>query len=265
MINSLFSIVIPTYNRKHCISGCINSIISQCFKEVEIIVVDDASTDNTSDLIQEFISNHSNIKYLKLSINSGTNIAKNEGASLAKGEYLVFLDSDDRLLNNDSLLDIKLKLETFKYPSIAMFSCIDLDGNLLSNNPNFEGILDFQNYFKGKIKGEYLPIVQAQLFNKFKFDPLIRGGEHMLWQKLTLENSFIFISSLVVRLYDNKGLDRMSFKNQLQIDRILKVYKRDLKTNYRNYLKYNLRGMFLTGLKIVFYQIQSSFLNFFYK
>lgn len=263
MQNNFFSVIIPTYNRKHCISNSINSVLSQTFKEVEIIVIDDASTDGTFDLINDFVSVNNNIKYIRLELNSGTNIAKNEGARIANGEYLVFLDSDDCLINNDSLFQIKSKLKEFNFPSLAMFSCIDFDGKSLSSNPFFEGILDFSSYFKGTIGGEYLPIVQSNIFNNFKFDCSIRGGEHLLWQKIVFNTNQILISSLVVRLYDNRGLDRMSHKNMNQVQRILDVYKKDIIINFNSYLKYNKLGMLLISLKIIFYQVQIFVFNLF--
>jgi glycosyltransferase involved in cell wall biosynthesis len=256
MQNNFFSIIIPTYNRKHCIANSISSVISQTFKDVEIIVIDDASSDGTVDLINDFISGNNSIKYLRLEKNSGTNIAKNEGARIANGEYLVFLDSDDCLINNNSLFQINSKLAEFNFPSLEMFSCIDLDGKSLSNNPLFEGVLDFSSYFKGFIVGEYLPIVQSDIFKNHMFDSSIRGGEHLLWQKIVLNTNQILISSLVVRLYDNRGLDRMSHKNLIQIQRILDVYEKDIIINFNSYLKYNILGMLLTSLKIVFYKVQ---------
>jgi hypothetical protein len=59
-----------------------------------------------------------------------------------------------------------------------------------------------------------------------------------------------------VRLYDNRGLDRMSHKNLIQIQRILDVYEKDIIINFNSYLKYNILGMLLTSLKIVFYKVQ---------
>jgi glycosyltransferase involved in cell wall biosynthesis len=263
MQNNFFSVVIPTFNRRHCISNSINSVINQRFKDFEIIVIDDASTDGTVEIIDEFIIRYSNIKYLRLSINSGTNIAKNEGARLSNGKYLVFLDSDDVLINIDSLSQIKTKLEEFEFPDLAMFSCIDFDGKSLSSNPSFEGILNFRSYFKGQIVGEYLPIVQSTTFNEFKFDHSMRGGEHLLWQKIVFKTNVILISSLVVRLYDNKGLDRMSHKNITQVNRILEVYKKDIVININSYLRYNISGMFLTFSKIMYYQVQICYVKLF--
>ena len=87
-----FSIVIPSYNRATKIPGAIRSILAQSFKDFEIIVIDDGSSDNTEAVVQSF--NRANIHYLKTD-NFGVAHARNQGILKAKGQYVGFLDSDD--------------------------------------------------------------------------------------------------------------------------------------------------------------------------
>lgn len=93
----LFSVIIPTFNRASLLSRAINSVLSQSFTDYEIIIVDDGSTDETKSIIDLKFKSSVHYVYQK---NSGVCSARNHGAKLAIGEYLIFLDSDDWLSNN---------------------------------------------------------------------------------------------------------------------------------------------------------------------
>lgn len=94
MESKLFSIVIPAYNREKTIERSINSALNQTYDNVEVIVVDDGSVDNTKEVVNKYIPR---IKYIYQE-NSGAQRARNNGLLHAKGEFILFLDSDDELL-----------------------------------------------------------------------------------------------------------------------------------------------------------------------
>jgi glycosyltransferase involved in cell wall biosynthesis len=102
--NNLVTVVIPTYNRAHTILRAINSVLAQSYINIEIIVVDDGSTDETEVLLSELIQ-HKKLTYLKTE-NSGVAAARNYGVSNSTGYYLTFLDSDDEWLPNKLELQI---------------------------------------------------------------------------------------------------------------------------------------------------------------
>jgi len=91
---SVVSVIIPTYNRaKDCLSS-VRSVLGQTYANVEIIVIDDGSTDETSESLFSF--DH-RIKYIRQE-NSGVSAARNTGLAAATGDYIAFLDSDDTWL-----------------------------------------------------------------------------------------------------------------------------------------------------------------------
>lgn len=95
--NLKYSIIVPNYNKEVYIEECINSILNQTYKNYEIIMIDDGSTDNSVEVINKF-----NIKPLKTNrLQAGG--ARNLGLEHATGDYIIFLDSDDYLSNNDVL------------------------------------------------------------------------------------------------------------------------------------------------------------------
>lgn len=99
---SKISVIIPVYNAKLYIAECLNSVINQSLKELEIICVDDGSTDNSLEILKEFASKDSRISVLKQK-NSGAAVARNKGLEIAKGDFVAFLDSDDFYFNLDIL------------------------------------------------------------------------------------------------------------------------------------------------------------------
>lgn len=89
------SIVIPAFNSENYIAKCIDSIVNQTLKDIEIIVVNDASEDNTQKIIEHYASKDNRIKIINLETNSGQGFARNKGIELAQGQYIGFVDTDD--------------------------------------------------------------------------------------------------------------------------------------------------------------------------
>ncbi|GBE93092.1 glycosyltransferase family 2 protein [Nostoc cycadae] len=100
------SIIICTYNRAKHLNHCINSVIAQTFQDWELIIVDDGSTDNTFEIVDQYINVLPNIRYLKHQ-NKKQCHAKNAGIQASFGKYITFLDSDDAYLPEH--LDTRIK------------------------------------------------------------------------------------------------------------------------------------------------------------
>lgn len=92
--NDLVSIVVPIYNVELYIDDCINTLINQTYKKIEIILVDDGSTDNSQKICEEYAKQDSRIKVLHKE-NGGLSDARNKGLDVAQGKYIIFVDSDD--------------------------------------------------------------------------------------------------------------------------------------------------------------------------
>ena len=109
---TLISIVVPIYNTAKYLPKCLNSIINQTHKNLEIILVDDGSTDNSPHIIKEYAKKDSRVKVITQK-NQGQSAARNTGIKVAKGNYISFTDSDDELKPNfiASLLQLYEKNE----------------------------------------------------------------------------------------------------------------------------------------------------------
>lgn len=100
MAGKLVSIIIPTYNRKKDVLTCLDSLLSISYDNYEIIIVDNASEDNTIAAIKERFVNVKNLKVIEAGENLGASGGRNEGIKHARGEYLCFVDSDNIVDNN---------------------------------------------------------------------------------------------------------------------------------------------------------------------
>lgn len=92
-MDDLISIVIPCYNRRDIILDSLNSVLNQTYKNIEVIIVDDASTDNTYELFEEIHDDR--VHYYRYEENQGACYARNYGVERARGKYIAFQDSDD--------------------------------------------------------------------------------------------------------------------------------------------------------------------------
>lgn len=240
-----FSIVIPTYNRSHTIGKTLDSIEKQTYKNYEIIIIDDNSSDSLYSVVQSF-----NVKYYFNKKNRGCNYSKNYGAKKSSGDYLIFLDSDDQFYEDSSLEKIKNIISENNFPNTLMFSCIDLEKNLISHIKK-NGYYSLKDIIKNSIKGEFLPVVKKNFFNENSFIESLRGGEGLTWKKHA-KLSKIYYSQTIVRLYDNLGSDRMSYRSKLNAKRFIQINNLEINNYWISYLKYNPLGLLKLIMSSIF-------------
>ncbi|MFQ8707113.1 MAG: glycosyltransferase family 2 protein [Thomasclavelia sp.] len=94
-MSELISIITPTYNCANFIGETIDSVLAQTYSNWEMIIVDDCSTDNTEEIVNNYSNSDKRIKYYKLDNNSGAAVSRTKAMELANGQYMAFLDSDD--------------------------------------------------------------------------------------------------------------------------------------------------------------------------
>lgn len=133
MKETLISIIIPIYNREHCMERCIDSALHQKGVSTEIILVDDGSTDNSGAICDKYASLYENVKAVHKA-NGGVSDARNVGLQNADGEYLCFLDSDDCLVENglNCMLSYCIKYDADL--CIGGFSRYDTDGQFIDES-----------------------------------------------------------------------------------------------------------------------------------
>lgn len=93
MVQGMVSVVIPYYNRRECIITCLESVLNQTYRNLEVIIVDDGSKESAEDILAPYLGER--VRYHRYMPNRGPSHARNVGVSLARGEYIAFQDSDD--------------------------------------------------------------------------------------------------------------------------------------------------------------------------
>jgi glycosyltransferase involved in cell wall biosynthesis len=181
-----FSVIIPTYNRADLIATAINSVLEQTFTDYEIIIIDDASKDNTQQVVNNF--SDSRIRYYINEVNLERSRTRNKAIDLSEGKYITFLDSDDFYLDNhlqnfhDEIIATKL--------DVGMFFCNKkiLDNTILSSayfKPFTENAVE---YF---LMIPVMPLqvcVSKQILMKHRFNPKIHINEDsLLWMEIASE------------------------------------------------------------------------------
>ncbi len=187
----LVSVIMPTYNSEKFVGKAIESVIDQKYSNWEILIVDDASTDNTHTIVNEYKNKDSRIKYSKLENNSGAAIARNHGISLAEGEYIAFLDSDD--LWKPSKLDKQIEYmenNGFSF-TCTSYTKIDQYGNSLNKTIQAKAKSDYDGVLK-TCPGNSTVIYNATKLGKFKIPDIKKRNDYVMWLKIIKKADFLY-------------------------------------------------------------------------
>lgn len=134
-MSELISVIVPVYNVEKYIDKCISSIVKQTYENIEVILVDDGSTDSSGRLCDGWLEKDGRIKVFH-KVNGGLSDARNFGIDKAKGNYISFIDSDDYINQNlyEKLYNALIKKEADM--AICNYDFVDEKGNILNENPN---------------------------------------------------------------------------------------------------------------------------------
>lgn len=133
----MLSVIVPVYNTAKYLPQCLDSILSQTYKDIEVIVVNDASPDNSVDIIKKYAEKDSRIVLIDKTMNEGVDKARFSGLAVAKGERVTFVDSDDWLLRKDIFEIVMRKCEETDadYVEIGFKRIMDRLGLISLNAP----------------------------------------------------------------------------------------------------------------------------------
>lgn len=151
------SVILPNYNHAHYLSQSLKSILGQSVRAKEVIVIDDASTDNSVDVISKFTKQHSSIKLILNQKNMGAQPSNLKGLELATGDYIVFAAADDYLL--PGIFELSLELLA-KYPQAGICSAllrrINENDDYLDTAPEYPYISRYPNFVPPEKMLEYM-------------------------------------------------------------------------------------------------------------
>lgn len=242
------SIIIPVYNAEKYIAECINSIINQTYSKIEIIIINDGSTDNSEKKCLELQCKDKRIKYIYQN-NSGVTIAREKGVENAQGEWISFVDADDLLTPNaiqtliENSKDQDIVIGRFKsfYNSKKIPTHLNSKKKYIFNTSQFIKLLLVGTKFK--IHSPWGKIFKKELFDDKIFDipNFIRRGEDFIMNvRLGLKANSICYSKTIIYLYRQHNSSTIhTFKTSweyeyLFLSHLLKpFYQSDLDKSYK--------------------------------
>lgn len=177
----LVSIIMPAYNAENLIEDSINSILSQTYRNFELIVIDDCSKDQTVRIVEQFILKDSRIKIIKNTKNKGVAETRNVGLDQAKGEYVAFLDSDDRWSDNK----LALQMQVFKEKNIDVLfgAYYRFNSKGIINLVNVPSYIEKHNLLKGNCIGNLTGIYNFRKFPNIR-QKEIGHEDYLFWLEI---------------------------------------------------------------------------------
>lgn len=181
MKKNLVSIITPMYNSQKFIGITIESAINQTYKDWEMIIVDDCSTDNSLDIVKTYAQNDERIKYIRNDSNKGVSSARNTALKMAKGKYISFLDSDDIWSEDKLQKQVEFMQKNNCTISFTAYELINENNEKLNKIINVPESVDYQNLLKGNILGCLTVMIDR---TKLDFEIKMSGVRHedyVLW------------------------------------------------------------------------------------
>jgi GalNAc5-diNAcBac-PP-undecaprenol beta-1,3-glucosyltransferase len=236
------SLIIPTFNRASLVSRAIDSALGQTYPDVDVIVVDDGSTDATPTVLARYAEDR-RVRIIRLDRNMGVTGAKNAGLASLTTETDLFgiLDSDD-VLTPGAIQTLVRALEGREDRFSQVFGwCRDsVSGELTGRMIRRDGLVTYHDALSGRFAGEFWQLVRRDLLGDSRFEQRAAGGESSLWWPLLRDRPAWLVPD-VVRMYDATGADRVSLPGYTPVAAegkrwaylsILRAVGRDLRADY---------------------------------
>ena len=220
------SIIIPTYNREKLICNSIKSVLNQTYNNIEIIVIDDCSLDNTNNEISKIKDNR--LRYIRLKKNKGANFCRNLGIKKANGEYISFLDSDDKFYYNKlekQIKNIKINKSNFDFCKIKIhINNINRFNFTIPNSNQEKSILNgkiLDELCKGNFISTQSILVKKKILEKCLFDiKLPRLQDYDLILRILSKVKISFTNEVLADLFTQKdsiGSSLLKLENAIPI------------------------------------------------
>ena len=245
MLSGLCSVIMPAYNSERYIAEAIESVLQQSYRNIELIIVDDCSSDNTGTIIQEYASGDARVRYIKNDRNMGCAEARNIAIRYSAGKYISFIDSDDVWLSDKLEKEIEWlesKCCDLVYTSYAM---VDADG-MIQKNRHIENKVSFEMLLQENFICFSTVLVKSCIAKQYSMTSNFFHEDYCFLLRL-LKDNFVFagLDEILVqyRVFDeNRSGDKINAAKYRWL-----IYRKYLKLNLVQsvwyFLKYSLNGI----------------------
>ncbi|OZQ71156.1 glycosyltransferase family 2 protein [Paenibacillus odorifer] len=243
-MDTLFTVIIPLYNKEMYIEKTLKSVIEQTYKKIEIIVIDDMSTDNSYYHVLK-IRENMNLKTIVLGVyqnerNRGVGHTRNRGIELAKGQYVLFLDADDEISDKNLFLNLNVLINKYKSEYIVLTRNYYDEflkpnpkklskGNLLLLEDGFSIIKNNQSFViesNFPFGGSASALIATKFIEKNRFDknePLFEDWLFFMRIFLNNKDNYYYATETIFINYDERSTFKKS-NNKIELTQIPKLY-----------------------------------------
>jgi glycosyltransferase involved in cell wall biosynthesis len=206
------SIIIPTYNRASLVGRAVKSVLAQTYQDFELIIVNDASTDETDEILRSF--NDERIRYIRHKNNIGGSGARNTGIKLATGKYIAFIDDDDEWLPE------KIELQVLRFQKVSHkvglvytgLEVRDNNSNLVKKKypPAYKGDVKL-NLLESTTIGSPTPLIKKECFETVGlFDESLKSCQDWdMWKRISEQYEFDYAKGFLALSYTHH--DQLSY------------------------------------------------------
>ena len=226
LLEGLVSVVMAAFNSEHYIAAAIQSVLCQSYQQWELLVVDDASSDRTPDIVAECARKDARIRLLRQKQNAGPAYTRNVAIKEAGGRFIAFLDSDDIWLPNKLERQITVMQESGAVLSFTAYRKIDLDGNVGDATIEVPATVTYGQLLKTNVIACLTAIYDSHALGKMYMPEDMRREDYRLWlQILKLSRhheDYALWLAILRKLLDKKKLQAMKV---IGINEVLAYYR----------------------------------------
>jgi glycosyltransferase involved in cell wall biosynthesis len=209
----MISIVVPTYNRLASLQNCVESILQQFYEGLELVIIDDRSTDDTGAYLQNLQREHNFIRVLFNNVNQGVNYSRNQGIKAATRPYILFIDSDDKL-SDGSLVKVRQALTENPARKHFLF-------NVSDRSEEFKGLEEnkdilYADWVSGRVSGDFTHVIDAATMKQYLFFEHFRMYEHLNWLRVKKTTSPQLFVPVIVADRDRDRSDSLTLHMKLK-------------------------------------------------
>lgn len=205
----LVSVIITTYNRAGLVGRAVESVLGQNYPNLEVVVVDDGSTDGTAQVLQHYETD-SRVRIIRHPQNHGVTAAKNTGLEKVQGVYTTMVDSDDELLPEAIETLVGLLERLGQNYGMVFANCFDPEsGELTGYGLMQSGDVTYKDAICARFSGEFWGIWRTSALGQLRFDERVPGHESLVWHQI-YRNCKVYYLHKPLRKYYREGPDRIS-------------------------------------------------------
>lgn len=249
-MNPFFSIIMPCYNGAKYIADSIQSVIAQTYSDWELLIIDDCSTDDSVDIIKQFISKDSRIKLLQTEQPSGSpTLPRNTGIKNAQGRFIAFLDCDDMWLPNK----LETQLPMFNNEKTAVvfsyYEKMDGDGQRDNRIIKSPAVVSYSTLLKGNCIGNLTGVYDTEKTGKI-YQKNIHHEDYVMWLSI-LSQGWVATNTKTCEAVYREQKNSVS-GNKLQVlSWVWNIYRKELKLSLMKSIYYYMFYIVKASLKFL--------------